>query len=340
MERIGFGLIGCGIWGSIHARTFAASPLVRFVGVCDLDKDRAEAFAKDYRAENSYTDWNELLANPEIKAVSVATPDFAHSAIVLAAIEAGKDVLVEKPLAMTIEECEKILAVRDTKNVKLMIDFQNRWNIPFIHVRNMVTSGELGDLLMMNIRLNDTIFVPTKMLSWASKSSPAHFLGSHIVDLIRWISGAEIKRVFSVSRSVVLKKRGIDTPDFYQSILELSNGGTAFVENCWIVAENAPNVYEFKCEFIGSAGSAYVDASHHRMIEKYTGEGAGFPDVTGAPDVYGKPVGFGIRPAEHFIECIAGNTTPMVTGEDGLVATKVVLAMEESVKTGLPVDLK
>ena len=340
MEKsIGIGLIGCGIWGEVHTRTYASSPLARFVAVCDLEKDRAEQFAQKYSAELSYTDFNDLLANPDIEAVAIATPDFSHANIVLAAIEAGKHVLVEKPMATTIGECEQIIAARDANGVKLMVDFHNRWNIPFIHVRRMVESDELGDLLMMNIRLNDTIFVPTKLISWAAKSSPLYFLGSHVVDLVRWLSGAEVKRVFSVCRSVVLRKLGIDTPDFYQTILELSNGGTAFIENCWIVAENAPNIFEFKAEFIGVSGSTYVDVSHHRMIEKYTQQGSGLPDVAGAFDLYGKPVGFCTAAIEHFIDCVVYDTMPLVCGEDGLKVTQVLEAVERSAQTGQSVNL-
>ena len=339
MNTIGIGLIGCGLWGSIHARTYNASPLVKLVAVCDQNRDRAKQFAEKY-GFNSYTsDLEELLANSDITAVSITTPDHTHSSILLKTLEAGKHTLVEKPLALTVEECEKILAVRDKNGVKLMVDFHNHWNIPFIQVRRMVESGELGDLMMINVKLNDTIYVPTKMLEWAGKSSPAHFLGSHVVDLIRWISGSEIKKVYSVNRSVVLKNLGVPTTDFYQSILELSNGATAYIENCWIVAENAPNVFDFKGEFIGSEGSTYVNASHHRVIEKYTKGGSGFPDVLGVVDIYGKPTGFCTAPIEHFIECLVNDTDPIVTGEDGLEATRVVQAMEQSARSGQPVSL-
>jgi len=339
MEKIGFGLIGCGTWGSIHARTYAASPQVKFVGVCDLDKNRAEHFAQTYKTDKCCSDWRILLHDPQIQAVSIATPDFDHADIVLAAIEAGKDVLVEKPLAQTVGECEKILAARDARNVKLMVDFHNRWNLPLVHINNMVESGELGELLMINIRLNDTLYVPTKMLRWAQRSSPAHFLGSHLIDLIRWLSKAEVQRVYSVSRSVVLKNMGVNTPDFYQSILELSNGGTAVVENCWIIAENAPNLFEFKGEFIGSRGSTYVNTSHNYIIEKYTQQGSGLPDVLGAPDLYGKPVGFCIAAIEHFIDCVVHDKPPMVTGEDGLKTAQVLEAIEESTRTKMPISL-
>ncbi len=340
MDSIGIGIIGCGIWGTIHAQTFSSSPFTQLKIVCDMDKDRAEHLSQKFGADKYTTDYQEILSDPGITAISIATPDHTHTQIVLDALHAGKHVLVEKPLATTVKDCKQILAARNVSGSILMVDFHNHWNIPFMHVKKMVESGELGDLHMINIRLNDTIYVPTKMLSWASKSSPVHFLGSHVVDLIRWITGDEIIKVYSVSRSEVLREKGIYTPDFYQSILEFSRGTTAYVENCWILPESSPNIFEFKGDFTGSKGSTSVNVSHHRMIEKYTEEETGFPDVSGVVDRYGQALGFCTASIEHFIDCVQNNIQPMVTGEDGLVATQVVEAMEESARTGHPVKLQ
>ena len=339
MNVPGFGLIGCGVWGSVHARTYAASPSAHLVTVCDQDTQRAERFAQQYGADSFCTDWHHVLSDPAITGVSITTPDFLHSEIVVAALESGKHVLVEKPLAATVEACQKILAARDASGTKLMVDFHNRWNPPFVHVRRMVESGELGQVLMINLRLQRHAFCAYENAELGARSSPAHFLGSHLVDVVRWISGAEVKRVYSVARSVVLRKKGIDTPDFYQSILELSTGGTAVLETCWILAEGAPSVFEFKGEFVGEKGNAYVNASHHRMIEKYTERGSGMPDVLGIVELFGKPAGFCIASIEHFIDCVVRDLPPAVTGEDGLAATRVVQAMEESARAGQPIEL-
>jgi predicted dehydrogenase len=340
MAGAGFGLIGCGTWGTVHARAYAASPHACLVEVCDENEERARRFAQQYGVRKCSTDWRELLANPDIRAVSIATPDFAHGDIVLAAIEAGKDVLVEKPLATSIEECRSILDAQQRRGTRLMVDFHNRWNLPFLSIRKQIESGQFGALMCMNIRLNDTLFVPTRMLSWAARSSPVRFLGSHIVDLIRWISSSEVSRVYAVSRSVVLPEIGVDTPDFFQYTLELRDGATAMVENCWIVNESSPSVFDFQCEFIGTKASAYVNASHNRTVEIYTERGIELPDIAGAPDRYGKPMGFCVAPIEHFIECVTTGTQPMVTGEDGLRAAVVVAAIEESARTRQPVDLQ
>jgi predicted dehydrogenase len=339
-ESVGFGLIGCGVMGKVHAITFEASPSVRFVTACDQSEDRAEQFATEHGAEKHVANWREVIEDPDIQAVAIVTPDFAHEEIVHAAIAAGKDVLVEKPLATTVEACERIVEAHRKQGGKLMVNFANRWNIPFVNLSALLRQGKLGDLQMINIRLNDTRFVPEKMLSWSDRSSPAHFLGSHVVDLVRWISGAEVARVYSVSRSVVLKQAGIDTPDFFQSIVELTSGATAVIENCWIVNESSPNVYDFQCEFVGSRGSVYVNTSHHGMITTYTDDGMAFPDVSGAPMVYGKPVGFAVASIEHFIDCVISDSQPIVTAEDGLRAAEAVAAMDESARTRQAVVLR
>jgi predicted dehydrogenase len=336
-QKIGFGLIGCGVWGDIHARTLSHSTNSKLIGVCDLNIERAESFAKKYNAELAYDSVTKLLENKDISAVSIATPDFTHPELILSAISAGKHVIVEKPMATTIEDCKSIIELRDKMGVKLMVNYSNRWKTPLIHVKKLISSGELGDLQLVNIKLNDTIYVPTKMLSWASKSSALHFLGTHLVDLIRWISDSEFNRVYSVSRSNLLKGMGIDTPDFFQSILELNSGASVYMENCWIIAESAPSVYEFKAEFIGSKTTVKVDISHHRMIEKYSPEGTAMLDVGEQYDLEGKPQGQ--VSIQHFVDCIINNQNPYVTAEDGLEATKVILALEKSAKTKQPIEL-
>src|SRR5262245_8329166 len=98
-----FGVVGAGLWGSFHCKTLNALPQAELVAVCDLDAKRAQAMQKEAGARKAYTDYRELIADPQVEAVTVATPDFAHADIVKAALKAGKPVLSEKPLATTLE---------------------------------------------------------------------------------------------------------------------------------------------------------------------------------------------------------------------------------------------
>jgi len=104
MAKIGIGVIGAGMWGESHARVFSGHPDVRLVAVCDVVADKAKALAKKYDVAKTFTDYNEMLKDPEVQAVGITTPDFLHRDPFVAACRAGKTILVEKPLATTYED--------------------------------------------------------------------------------------------------------------------------------------------------------------------------------------------------------------------------------------------
>jgi predicted dehydrogenase len=339
MAKLGFGLIGTGTWGETHLKLYSTDERVRLACICDMNEALVKERAAEYGAESWTTDYRELLARDDVQAVAVVTPDFLHREIAIAAAEAGKHILLEKPMATTVEECEAINAAVEKAGVTLMVDFHNRFNTPFTEAKAAIEAGEIGEPQMITLRLNDTIFVPTQMLRWAGRSSVAWFIGSHSVDLVRWLFEDEVVRVYSVARSRVLKGMGIDTPDFFHSVLELSRGGVAHIENCWILAETYPTVFDFKMELVGDKGHLMADLSGHRMLQKYTPSEAIYPDVIGSPMVHGRPVGFAVESIRHFVDCIATGKQPIATGADGLAATKVVAAIHESVRTGVPVDM-
>src|SRR5437868_2755328 len=108
MKNVGIGLIGSGLWGAMHARTYATIDYAKLVGVADVDLSRAKALADQFRAD-AYEDYRILLADDRIDAVAIVTPDPTHESIALHAAAAGKHILVEKPMAMTVEGCERIL---------------------------------------------------------------------------------------------------------------------------------------------------------------------------------------------------------------------------------------
>jgi predicted dehydrogenase len=281
----------------------------------------------------------ELLAQPELDAVSIVTPDFAHTEPALAAAAAGKHLLVEKPLATTAGECERIIAAARDAGVKLMVDFHNRWNPPFHRAKRAIDEGEIGVPQFAFYRLSDTIYVPTKMISWAGRSTVAWFLASHCLDTLRWLMGDDVSRVYCVARSRVLKERGIDTPDYYQATLEFAGGATALLEVAWILPEGSPSLIDLKCELVGDKGAFYIDGSHHRALEIQTGERSEYPDVLVMPTVFEQLVGFSYQSIRHFVDCVVNDQPPMATGEDGLAATRVICAMEESARTQAPVDV-
>ncbi len=332
------GVIGAGTWGETHCKVYSRHPECELVCVCDTNGETAKARAAQYGAASWTADYRELLATEGIDAVSVATPDFAHRDIALGAAEAGKHMLIEKPLATTVEDCEAIISAAERAGVKLMVDFHNRFNPPFVQAKASIDAGELGEVQMLSLRLNDTIYVPTKMLSWAGQSTVTWFLASHCVDLIRFLTGDEVRRVYSVARSRVLAQRGISTPDFYQTIVELDSGAVAHIENCWIISDSFMNIFDFKAEIAGSKGTLFADLSTHGMLARYAEE-AGYPDVGVMPEVHGKLTGFAVLAIQDWVDCLLQDRQPLATGADGLAATRVVCAIHDSVRQGGPVEL-
>ena len=335
----GFGVIGAGVWGETHLMAYAAEPLARLVGVCDLNADLARQRAEQYGALMWTTDWRELLSRDDIDAVSIVTPDFLHREMAVAAAQAGKHVLLEKPMATSVEDAEAIAAAAREAGVILMVDFHNRWNPAMVQIKDAADAGELGELQVASLRLNDTIWVPTGMLSWGAKSTVVWFLGSHSVDLVRWLFRDEVARVYAVSRSRVLKGMGLDTPDFFHYILELKRGGVAHIENCWIMSESMPTVFDFKLELIGSEGTVFADCSSHRMVQKYVKAGASYPDVAVRVNIHGRAAGFGVESIRAFVRAVALGEPLPVSIEDGVENTRVLVAVHESARTGQPVQV-
>ncbi len=345
----GFGVIGVGTWGELHARVYSNTPGACLAAVCDRDSQRARQVAEACGAERVYQDYQELLADETVEAVSIVLPDFLHREAAVAAAAAGKHILVEKPLATTEEDGRAIIDAAEKAGVTLFVDFHNRWNPLFQPLKEALESGELGEPQRIDYRLDDTLFVPTRMLRWAAQSSPAWFLGSHCLDTLLWLmnsrqaeaggAGDTIERLYCVTRSRLLQSLyGVNTPDFFDTILEWKSGLVTHLQNGWILPDSGPSIFDLKFEFVGSKGSISVDGSHHRAVQKQTGRLL-YPDVLVAPMVHGQPVGFAAESIRHFANSIIHGRQPMVDGLDGLAVTRLILRMEESARAGSPVSV-
>ncbi len=342
MTKVGFGVIGTGIVGGAwHAHVYHHMPRADLVAVCDLNEGRAREIADKYGVPHVYTDYRDLLAREDIAAVSIATPDFAHREIAVAAASAGKHILVEKPLATTVEDAEAILAAVDEAGVKLMVDFHNRVNPAFMTTRQAVQMGDLGDLKYIYARLSNTTFVPTQMLPWASQSSALWFLASHTLDMSCWLLEDKPRRVYAVSRSGVLREKGIDTQDFHVAIVEFEKGAVVTLENSWILPETEPNVFNLKMELLGSDGAMYLNTSDNRTVEKYTREEVSLPDTLGftLDADSARLSGYVLEAIARFVDAVVDDAPVLATGEEAALVTRVLVAIEESARTGQPVEL-
>ncbi len=345
-RKVRLGVVGTGIWGRMHIRAYVQHASAELVAVCDLDEQRAKEVADEFNIPNHYTDVDDML-EAGLDGISVATPDAAHADITIKAANKGVHVLVEKPLATTIEECERMISAAASGNVYLMVDWHNRWNPPVYHIWQSIRSGELGEVQYISYRLEDTVYVPTKMLPWSGESSVMLFLGSHALDTTCWLMGDRPVRVaYCQRREGILTGMGIPTADMYIIVLEFANGATAVIEVNWILPQSSAALIDHRFQVIGAEGVAYLDTTHGRVVAKYTAKtpagfpDASFPDMFVTPEVHGRQVGFAVESIYHFVECIRDGKKPLTSGEDGLLNTRLILAAEESARTGKPADIE
>ena len=339
MAKKRFALVGAGLFGEMHARAYTSHPEAELAVICDLNGARAKEVAAKYGVPKVVTDWQEVAADASIDGVSIATPDFAHTEIAIGMAKAGKHLLIEKPIATTVADGEAIVAAAKQAGVKVMVDFHNRWNPVFHEAQRRARSGELGSPRYIYYRISNTTFVPLHMLAWANKSSVLWFLGSHATDMTCWLLGEWPCRVYSVSRREVLKGLGVDTPDLFATTFEFPSGAVAVIENVWLLPPSAPSVVDVKCELIGDKEAVYINTSHHAAMEIHTQEGVRFGDALGAPFVHGRFYGFQVESIRHFADCVAFDRAPLISGEDGLEVTRALCAVEESVRTRMPVEI-
>ena len=338
---VGMGVIGAGVWGNIHCTTYKNIPNAELVAVCDIVPERAKAFAEKYGARRWYTDYREMLADPEIDAVGVVTPDYTHKQPVLDACAAGKHVLVEKPMATSLEDAIEMNEAAEKAGVILMPDFHNRWNPCFVTAMESIDDGTLGAPRYVSIRHSNTKYVPFHMLSWSDKSSVLWFLGAHSTDLARFIMRSEVVKAYTVARKGVLVKAGKDIPDYFTTILEFANGGVATIENSWILPDVMQDIGEFRAEIVCENGMHSVGFNTSDTCITYS-EKLGRPldrDLYAENLVYGQLKGFVYDSIIHFVNCVEKGEKPMVTGIDGVEDTRILSAMSKSLEVGVPVEI-
>jgi predicted dehydrogenase len=255
MSNIKAAVIGLGIMGQQHADTLALHPDVDVVAVADIRAQIAEDLGASLGAV-PYADYGDMLKAHSPDLVVVTTPDPVHLEPVLAAVDAGATtILQEKPFATTVADATEMYEAVERKGVQLYINFANRASELDIATNYVIKEGLIGDVVYGEMRLDDNISVPTDMWGdrtreWTGSSSVAHFLLSHVVDLLRWqLKPAEVTDVYAVSQRRVLGY----TQDVFDAFLTFDSGTKIRVKAEWI--KHIDSLVEFYQEFSGSEGT-------------------------------------------------------------------------------------
>jgi predicted dehydrogenase len=334
---IGVAVVGAGLLGARHARVWQEMGETRLLRVVDVDRDRAGEVASRYGAVASSLE--EVLVDPAIAAASVATPDHLHAAPVLALLRAGKDVLVEKPLATGPSEARAMVEAAVQRGRILQVNFSQRFLPEYAEIARLVHGGAIGrPTAVMSIK-RDTRFVPERMISWAAQTSPVWFMTSHDLDLVRWYLGTE--PVWVVAR----ERRGgaAATPhDGLHALVGFGGGVEASFSTFWSYPDTYPSVSEDRLELIGSEGMLRYD-SRGRRLELYTrGEAreTSFSGAATATEVEGRLQGAFATSLRAFLEAVRTRRPPATPAADSIGLVACQAAMLASARDGgRPVEL-
>ena len=324
------GIIGMGIRGNLYAETIKFNPFAEVTAFAEGSPERLQS-AKDKYKVKAYEDYDRMLQENRFDIVIVALPDHLHKDAVIKAAAAGCNLLIEKPLATSYDDAKEMVAAIKKAGVKALVGYENRWSPVFITAKEAVAAGELSEIQMIQAKLNDSIFVPTKMLSWAAGSSVGWFLLPHTVDLALWLSGKKAVSVHAVGQKKVLAGMGIDTYDSITATVQFEGGMVATFSSSWIYPESIPLIYDMRFEVLGSAGALEVDLRDqniHKMTDRYS-----HPPTLGR-DIYGKPLGFAAEMLNTFINNVKDGTEPMIDLEDALHGVNIVDTIHKAAATG------
>jgi predicted dehydrogenase len=333
MTKLRIGVIGPGIMGEQYVRIYAAHPRATVVALCGRTEARVTRLADAYGIPGRYANVADLLADAEVDAVVVATPDDAHAEPVRMALEAGKHVLCEKPFTTSLAEADSLLALSCRSGVKLQVAFNHRWLSSYYQGFRAIRDGSIGAPVAGYARKNDTIYVPTEMLKWAARTSPIHFLGAHDIDLMRWFFASEPTDVYARGARGVLAARGIDTWDLVQAHVSFESGAFATIESAWIYPNTFPSIVDSFVEVVGSSGHLHFDRKRE-SIEMSTASAFTYPKTFLSADVFGRLRGAFAECLSDFVQAVLDDTPPHVGAFDGRQVTAVLDAIERSLKSG------
>ena len=336
-ERVRIAVVGGGIRGSMFATAVAQHPEADLIAVCEPAAQPRDQLSGQLSVPG-YADLAEMLdSHPELTAAVIATPDFSHRDPAVACAERGLHLLIEKPLATTSADAAAIQRAADRHGCRVLVGFENRWNMKFAEVRTQLRRPDQGRIVNQVANLNDTVFVPTSMLSWADRSSPAWFLFPHTLDLAIWLSGAVPVEVVARGNRGMLADRGIETWDAISATLTMSDGSLTVLNSQWVLPETAPSVFDFRYEVHTETASFRVDLSADG-VTRYDPSGVSWLQF-GVHEHHGKLRGAPIDMAHDFVALAQGAPLDVPNAAYGLGITAVIEAVHTSLATGSPQPL-
>jgi len=325
MTKLGIGVLGVGEMGKRHAENLRhLVPNARLVAVADVAGARARQVADELEVEHSFASLEEMLMHKDIQSVLIATPDKFHGQAIRAAAAAGKDILCEKPLALTLEDAQAALKEIERGKVRLQVGFMRRYDPAYQAAFKRIEAGEIGTALIFKSVGRDKDEPP--IAAYQSGVNGMVFYNStiHDFDLARWIMHDEVTDVHAYT-TVASRPEVAKYNDVVASVVNLkfAHGGIGNVESY----VQAVYGYDVRTEIVGSKGSIFVGSLGQTPVAFLTSHGGNqiLADhfLSRFADAY-------LAEVRDFVQTILADKEPRVTGQDGLKALEIAVATEKS----------
>nr|WP_314458694.1 Gfo/Idh/MocA family oxidoreductase [uncultured Clostridium sp.] len=336
-ERKNAAVIGCGMISRNHLKALKNIDHAEIYAVCDIQKEKAEKAGKEYGARKIYEDYKKLISDPGVDVIHICTPHNLHGSMAEEALAAGKHVLCEKPMALTVTEARAMLAARESSGVQLGICFQNRYNEASVCLKQVMESGKLGTLLGARAQVtwnrNPDYYENSPWRGkWESEGGGVLINQAiHTLDLLQWLTCGIKKAEAGISTRRL--KTVIEVEDTADILMTGEHGERLlfYATNCYV--KNAPVELEIICSrgSLKLVGNQVVTESDGRVEKEDYTSGT----VLGK-DYWGSGHGELIR---DFYDCIETGRPFPVSGEEALKMVKLLEAVYRSGKTGTAVEV-
>jgi UDP-N-acetylglucosamine 3-dehydrogenase len=332
MNPIRIGIVGCGLFGESHLRAYQAVPGVKVVAAYDPAAERAAQLAETFKIDQVCSSLSDLCQMKDLDAVDVVSPEELHLEPVLTALNSGKDVFVEKPLATDLDHCSRMMqAVRDTGRI-LMVGHILRFETKYVLLKQEVDSGRIGKIVSMHAKRNR----PSSLLSRYSRTHPALENCIHDIDLMLWYTGQRVVRVRGYGR----KATGRQHHDAFWGVLEFDGGALGVVETIWLLPEKAGVMLDDAFQMIGDRGVGNIGL-YPGSMSFWRDDGFEVPDSSYDPRIRGAAVGALRDELMYFCDCVRQHRQPeIITPREAKNAVRVCRALVESGNSERDIELK
>lgn len=332
-------MIGAGRVGKNHSRAITQHVTgVEITAIVDLNAQIREETAKEFGIENQFDSFEEAVAEVEFDAVVITTPTPTHRALAVLAAENNKHIFLEKPMALTLQECDAINQAVEQHGVILQLGFMRRFDPEFVAAMERIEAGEIGQPMMIKTNTHGPGLPPPWANDLRTSNGMLAEVNSHDWDTVRWFMGSNIERVYTEVANFKGSSFNVDFPNFYDNVLvnlKLENGGLGLISGICPCGYG----YDARVEIVGEKGIMQIGELKGQSIIVCTNRDQGLitPIMRTWPQRFEWAY---IYELEHFANCIREETQPRVSGEDGWWAVAGVLAGTKSFLEERPVYLK